>query len=89
MQDASESVKITYAKNLNQFNINTTINVPVDNKVGIKTIIDVKSYFYDERLECVNGKATITGKIGVNILYIDTDNITNTITDLNLLAKVF
>lgn len=89
MQDTSESVKITYAKNLNQFNINTTINVPVDNKVGIKTIIDVKSYLYDEKIECINGKSLITGKIGVNVLYIDTDNITNTISDSQSFSESF
>ena len=81
MEENSKSMKITYAKNLSKFNFNTTLSVPIDSNVNIKTILDVNTYLFDHKVECGNGKAIISGKIGVKVLYIDTDNMTNTITD--------
>lgn len=73
--------KTTYVKNLNKLNFNSQLNVNIDANANIKTILDVESYLYDSRVECASGKATINAKLGVKVLYIDTDNITNTITD--------
>ncbi len=77
----TDSVLITYAKNLAKQNFSSTINLSIDSNVNIKTILDVESFVYDEKVECGNGKAILTGKLGVKVLYIDTDNITNTIAD--------
>ena len=81
MDEIKENLKITYAKNLSKINFNTTISVPIDANVNIKTILDINSYLFDEKVECVNGKAIISGKVGLKVLYIDTDNISNTLTD--------
>ncbi len=80
MEDKSIS-KITYTKNLNKFNFNSTINIPIDSNTSIKTLLDVKAYLFDQKVECSNGKAIFSGKIGVKVLFLDTDNITNTISD--------
>lgn len=84
-----DSVKIAYAKNLNKLNFNTTISMPIDANVNIKTILDVNSYLYDENVECGNGKAIITGKIGLKVLYIDTDNMSNTIVTTQSFNETF
>ena len=81
MEELKENIKITYAKNLSKINFNTVISVPIDANVNIKNILDINSYLFDEKVECVNGKAIVSGKIGIKVLYIDTDNITNTLSD--------
>ena len=71
--------KISYAKNLNKQNFSVSVSMPIDNNVNIKTILEIDSYMFDERVECGNGKAILSGKLGVKVLYIDTDNMTNTL----------
>ena len=83
------NLKITFAKNLDKINFNTTISMPIDTNVNIKTILDVNSYLYDESVECGNGKAVLSGKIGMKVVYIDTDNITNTITNSQNFNETF
>lgn len=73
--------KIGYIKNLDKQNFSTSLNIAIDNNVTIKNILEVNSYIYDEKLDCGNGKAIFTGKIGVKVIYIDVDNMTNTITE--------
>lgn len=74
-----ENFKIAYAKNLNKFGFNQTINIPIDANANVKAVLDVNSYLFDMKVECGNGKAIITGKVGARVLYIDTDNITNSV----------
>ncbi len=81
MEENSKNMKITYTKNLNNFNFNTTLSTPIDANANIKTILNIDSYLFDQKVECGNGKAIISGKVGVKVLYIDSDNMTNTITD--------
>ena len=76
-----EITKITHTKNMNTFNFNSTFNMTIDENANIKTVIDTNSYLYDCKVECGNGKAIFTGKIGIKILYLDTDNLTNTLSD--------
>ncbi|MBR1988795.1 MAG: DUF3794 domain-containing protein [Clostridia bacterium] len=73
--------KIAYTKNLSRQNFNILVNTPVDNNANIKTIINVNAYIYDKKIETANNKAIVSGKIGVKVLYIDTDNIFSTLTD--------
>lgn len=76
-----ENFKIVYAKNLNKFGFNQTINIPIDANANVKSILDVNTYLFDVKVECGNGKAILTGKVGARVLYIDTDNITNSVCD--------
>lgn len=73
--------KIAYTKNLTRQNFNLLINTPVDSNANIKTIININSYIYDKKIETTSNKAIVSGKIGIKVLYIDTDNIFNTLTD--------
>ena len=77
----NEAISITYAKNLNKQNFNSIINLQIDSKVNVKTILNAYCYIFDEKIESASGKAVLSGKLRVKILYIDTDNITNTITE--------
>lgn len=75
-----ESVKVIHTKNMPKFNFNLTISIPYDLNANIKKVLDVNSYVFDQKVECGNGKAILTGKVGVKVLYLDTDNMTNTLT---------
>ena len=80
MGDRTNS-KIILSKNLSKQTFNLTISTPIDSNTNIKTLIDINPYIFDQKIECGNGKAIITGKLGVKVLFFDTDNITNTISD--------
>lgn len=79
MEEKLNNVKIAYTKNLSKQMFNTVLSVPIDNNVNVKTILNISTYLFDEKAECGNGKAIISGRMGVKVLYIDTDNQTNTI----------
>ncbi len=89
MEENLDLIKITYAKNLNKLNFSSLISVPINSNVNVKTVLNVDSYIFDEKVECGNGKAIITGKLGVKVLYIDTDNITNIVTDNESFSETF
>jgi len=76
-----DTLNITYAKNLEKQNFSSSFNLKIDSQVNVKTILNTSCFIFDERFDCANGKAVVNGKIGVKVLYVDTDNITNTITD--------
>ena len=82
MEENLDTIKITYAKNLNKLNFSSS-------NVNVKTILNVDSYIFDEKVECGNGKAIITGKLGVKVLYIDTDNISNIVNDSQSFSETF
>lgn len=77
----NEAIKLSFAKNLNKFNFSTLISVPIDTNVNIKTILNMDSKLIDKKVEPSFGKVNFSGKIMLNILYVDTDNMTNTITE--------
>ncbi len=76
-----ENIKVAYTKNLNKLNFNQTISVPIDANANIKTVLDINAFLFDTKVECGSGKAIISGKVGVKVLYLDTDNMTNTISE--------
>ncbi|MBO5954876.1 MAG: hypothetical protein J6Q13_02785, partial [Clostridia bacterium] len=82
-----EKMKIAFKKSLNKFNFSSTMSVAIDSNVNIKTILNTHAYLYDEKIECGNGKAILTGRIGLKVLYIDTDGISNTITDSQAISE--
>ncbi len=73
--------KTSLTKTLNKLSFNSNFSMNVDSNANIKNILDVESYLYDLKAEAGSGKAVVSGKLGVKVLYIDTDNITNTLTD--------
>lgn len=89
MEENLDTIKLTYAKNLNKLNFSSLISVPINSNVNVKTILNVDSYIFDEKVECGNGKAIITGKLGVKVLYIDTDNISNIVNDSQSFSETF
>ena len=87
--EENKNTKITFTKNMNKFNFNSTFNIPIDANANIKNVLDVSTYMFDQKVECGNGKAIVSGKVGVKVLYLDTDNMTNTIADTQTFSETF
>ncbi len=81
--------KTSFIKNLDKQVFSLTFNLPIDSNVNIKTILNAHAYLYDEKIDCGNSKAIFTARIGLKVLYIDTDGISNTITDTQSLSENF
>ena len=75
-----EIVKVVHSKNMPKLNFNLTLNISYDSNANIKKVLDVSSYLFDQKVECGNGKALLTGKIGVKVLYLDSENMAGTLT---------
>lgn len=89
MEENEKMVQISYAKNMNKFNFNSTVNIQIDNNANIKTVLDINSYIFDQKVECGNGKAIISGKIGIKVLYLDLDNMTNIVTESTSFSETY
>ena len=83
------TTKTCLTKNLGKTLINQTVNLQVDSNANIKTVLDVESFLYDIKVESLSGKANFNARLGVKVLYIDTDNITNTLSDNVAVSEVF
>lgn len=81
MENENNNSNIAFIKNLNKQAFTTTVNLQVDSKANIKTILNSSCHVFDIKINSANGKAIITGKVGVKVLYVDNDNLTNIITD--------
>lgn len=76
-----ENTKLSHIFNLPNLNFKTQMNMTIDSNAHIKSIINIQSYIFDCTTECVTAKCEVKGKIGVKVLYIDMDNVYNTLTD--------
>ena len=79
--EENNGLKVTFSKNLNKINFNVTTSSIIDSNVNIKRVLDISSNMFDTKVETTNGKAILSGKIGVKVLYLDTDNLTNILAD--------
>lgn len=81
--------KTVYVKTLNKINFNSTINIPIENNTNIKKILDINSYLFDTKVECGNEKAIISGRIGIKIVYLDSENTAGTIFENQPFTETF
>lgn len=88
MQD-NENLKISLVKNMNKLNLNSTLSIPIDSNANVKTVLSVDSYLLDCKAECGSGKAIINGKVGVKVVYVDTDNFTNSISSTQNFSETY
>lgn len=77
MEEFTNNAKIAFSKALEKQTYNVLISSTIDNNANIKKVINVCAYIFDEKIDCGNGKAVISGKVGIKTVYIDTDNIIN------------
>lgn len=86
--DTQNDISVCQIFNLENFNFKTQMNLPIDANVHIKTIIDVQTFSYSIDCETSSSKANVNGKLGVKVLYLDTDNVYNTISGETSFSEV-
>lgn len=71
--------KLSHIIKLPNLDFKTQMNIPIDQNAHIKSVINVQPYIFNTNYECSTGKCDVRGKIGVKIVYLDVDNVCNTI----------
>jgi len=74
-------IKISHIINLPTINIKSQLNMNIDANTHIKQVLNVETCLIDYQVEPMLNKALIKGNIGVKVIYIDTDNMYNSISD--------
>ena len=74
-------IKIANALNLPTLNIKSQLNLNIDSNAYIKQVLNIETCLIEHQIETLSNKAVIKGTIGVKIVYMDTDNIFNTLSD--------
>lgn len=79
--EENNGLKMTHVTNLPTLNIKTQVNMPIDSNTNIKQVLIVNTCLIDAQIEPSFNKATVKGKLGVKAVYLDTDNMFNTLSD--------
>lgn len=74
-------IKVANTYNLPTLNIKSQLSMNIDSNSPIKQVINIETCLIEAKTESMNGKAIIKGVIGVKVIYIDYDNMFNTISD--------
>ena len=74
-------IKITNTTNLPTLNIKSQLNMNIDSNSPIKQIVNIEACLIESQAEPMNGKAIIKGIIGIKVIYVDYDNMFNTLSD--------
>lgn len=75
-------IKITNTANLPALNIKSQLTMNIDSNSPIKQIVNIEATLIESQTEAMNGKAIIKGVIGVKVVYVDHDNMFNTLSDM-------
>lgn len=73
--------KISNIINLPSVNVKSQLNINIDSNTSIKQILNIETCLIDCQTEPMLNKALIKGTIGIKIIYIDMDNMYNTLSD--------
>lgn len=79
--EENNGLRIADIANLPTLNVKNQIVMPIDSNANIKQIVSVTACLVDYQIEPSFNKAILKGKLGVKAIYLDTDNIFNTVSD--------
>ncbi len=79
--EENTGIKISHISNLPALNIKSQLNMNIDQNTTIKQILNVEACLIDYNIEPMSNKAVIKGTLGVKVVYIDMDNMYNTLSD--------
>ncbi len=74
-------IKITNTANLPVLNIKSQLTMNIDSNSPIKQVVNIEACLIESQAESMNGKAVVKGVIGVKVIYVDYDNMFNTLSD--------
>lgn len=73
--------KIANVMNLPPLNVKSQLNINIDSNTNIKQILNIETNLIESQIEAMFNKVIVKGTVGVKVLYTDTDNIYNTISE--------
>ena len=79
--DENNVMKISHIVNLPTLNIKSQLNMNIDSNTHIKQVLNIETCLMEWQTEPMSNKTLIKGAIGVKVIYVDTDNIFNTLSD--------
>ena len=79
--EENNKIKIANIVMIPSINVKCQLNLNIDSNTRIKQVINIDTCLIDEHIESLGGKALIKGALGVKVVYIDQDNIYNTLSD--------
>lgn len=79
--EENNKIKVAHIINLPSINIKSKLNINIDSNTHIKQVLNIETCLIDSQIEPMLGKAIVKGSIGIKVIYIDTDNMYNTLSD--------
>ena len=79
--EGNNVIKIAHTANLPTLNIKSQLNINIDSNTHIKQVLNIETCLIDAQIEPMLNKALVKGTIGVKAIYVDTDNMFNTLSD--------
>ena len=73
--------KCVQTTNLPTLNIKSQLNMNIDSNTNIKQVLNVEACLIDAVIEPLSNKALVKGTIGIKVVYVDMDNMFNTLSD--------
>lgn len=79
--EENNKIKVAHIINLPTINIKSRINMSIDSNTHIKQVLNIETCLIDSQIEAMSNKAIVKGSIGIKVIYMDTDNMYNTLAD--------
>ena len=79
--EETNRIKIAHTTNLPALNIKSQLNLNIDSNTHIKQVLNIDACLIDSQIEPLVNKALIKGTIGIKVVYVDTDNMFNSLSD--------
>ena len=79
--EQNNDIKISHVINLPSLNVKAQVNMNIDSNTHIKQVINIETHLLETQIESLQNKAVVKGKLGIKVLYVDIDNMYNTIAD--------
>ncbi|MBQ7798679.1 MAG: DUF3794 domain-containing protein [Clostridia bacterium] len=73
--------KYARTTNLPTLNIKSQLNLNIDSNTHIKQVLNIETCLIDAQIEPMLHKALIKGSIGIKVIYVDMDNMFNSLSD--------
>ena len=79
--EENTGIKISHISNLPALNIKSQLNMNIDPNSTIKRVLNVEACIIECNIEPVANKAVVKGTLGIKVMYVDMDNMYNTLSD--------
>jgi len=79
--EENNGIKVANVVNLPTLNIKSQLNMNIDSNTHIKQVLNIETCLIDAQIEPMLNKALIKGTVGLKVVYVDTDNMYNSLSD--------